>query len=94
MVSMIPFAIVSILLLHSNLVTCQKQFIQNQFKQEPAVTTTTTTATTKNEILFDKKIVIKNKGLFAITMDLTYYNPTKTVQSNYILSFRDFAFCK
>ncbi len=53
-----------------------------------------TTATTKNEILFDKKIVIKNKGLFAITMDLTYYNPTKTVQSNYILSFRDFAFCK
>ena len=92
MVSMIPFAIVSIILLHSNLVTCQNQFIQNQFKQEPAVTTTATTATTKNEILFDKKIVIK--GLFAITMNLTYNNPTKTVQSNYILSFKDFAFCK
>ncbi len=66
MVSMIPFAIVSIILLHSNLITCQNQFIQNQFKQEPAVTTTATTESWQltNEKLSKIKITTNKEELF------------------------------
>lgn len=44
--------------------------------------------------LFDQKVLVSNKGAYSIYMELVYYNPTRTKQSNFIFTGRQFQFRK
>lgn len=59
----------------------------------PPITPTPPRVTTQ-EVFYDKKIVVTNKGGYTSTLQVTYYNPTKTVQTGSITSGQSYAFCK
>jgi len=68
---------------------------QSQFPVTfPPVTPVTPTPQTTVKTFFDKKIVVTNKGAYTASLELVYYNPTKTVQLGSILGGQAYAFCK
>merc|ERR1712110_890390 len=58
----------------------------------PVPVTPTPAIRTTQAFFLDKKVIVTNRGGYTATLQLQYYNPTKTVQTGSITSGQSYAF--